>query len=363
MEVPLAAYTFCPGRVFDVPKPNASRTYEIVHAHLLWWLLAAYAFGAFFPGLGIWIRGVFPDQLIPGDTYSGGLLKGMLAVLLFNAGLGIDLNAVKQMGRRLALLFVMPVVGFVAPAIYLVVVSLFMSDSISPEMVYALLFGVAVVGAMPSAASSTGWAQTSGGNMAISCGLVVTTTLFSPLSVWLMLGLVGWVLPGSQAFPASTYSTVAVIALWGLVPMGVGMAARQGIGNEGYDRAKAYIKLTTIVVILLLNYTNASLSLPRLVAQPDWWSVSLITLVMLGLCVVQYAVARPIARLFRTEPSERTSLYFSSGMRNNGAGLVLITSCMAQYEVILLPVIIYTLIQHLAAGVINRIRRKAASDA
>lgn len=342
-------------------QPNASRTYEMVHAHLLWWLLAAYAFGAFLPGLGIWIRGVFPDQLIPGDNYSGGLLKGMLAVLLFNAGLGIDLNAVKQMGRRLALLFVMPIVGFVVPAIYLVAISLFMSDSLSPEMVYALLFGVAVVGAMPSAASSTGWAQASGGNMALSCGLVVTTTLFSPLSIWLMLGLVGLILPGGGAFPTSTYATVAVIAIWGLIPMGIGMAARQGIGNDSYDQAKPYIKLTSVVVILLLNYTNASLSLPRIVEQPHWRSVALITLVMLGLCVVQYSVAHPLAKLFRTKPSEQTSLYFSSGMRNNGAGLVLITSCMAQYEIILLPVIIYTLLQHLAAGVINRVRRKAAS--
>ena len=343
-------------------KPNASRTYEIVHAHLLWWLLAAYALGAFLPGLGIWIRGVFPDQLIPGDNYSGVLLKGMLAVLLFNAGLGIDLNAVQQMGRRLALLFVMPVVGFVMPAIYLVVISMFMSDSISPEMVYALLFGVAVVGAMPSAASSTGWAQTSGGNMALSCGLVVTTTLFSPLSVWLMLGIVGRLLPDCGAVPVTAYATVALIAIWGLVPMGIGMAARQGVGNEGYDRAKPYLKMTSVIVILLLNYTNASISLPRLVKQPDWGAIFLITLVMAGLCVVQYSVARPMARLFRTEPAERTSLYFSSGMRNNGAGLVLIASCMAQHEVILLPVIVYTLLQHLGAGFVNRVRRKAVAE-
>lgn len=345
---------------FIVTKPDASRTYEIVHSHLLWWLLAAYILGAFWPGLGIWIRGVFPDQLIPGDDYSGGLLKGMLAVLLFNAGLGIDLNAVQQMGRRLALLFVVPVVGFLAPAIFLVLLSFSLPDSLSSEMMYTLLFGVAVVGAMPAAASSTGWAQTSGGNMALSCGLVVTTTLFSPLSVWLMLGLMGRILPGGDTFPVSAYATVALIAIWGLVPMGIGMAARQGIGNEGYDRAKPYTKLTSVIVILLLNYTNASLSLPRLVEQPDWEAVSLIVLVMLLLCIVQYSVAKPLAKLFRTEPSEQTALYFALGMRNNGAGLVLITSCIAQHEIVLLPVIIYTLIQHLAAGVINRFRGKKA---
>jgi len=346
----------------NVTPPKASRTYAIVHAHLLWWLLGAYLLGAFFPGLGIWIRGVFPDEFIPGDNYSGGLLKGMLAVLLFNAGLGIDLGAVQQMGRRLALLFVMPIVGFITPAIYLVVISFLAGGSLSPELAYALLFGIAVVGAMPSAASSTGWAQTSGGNMAISCGLVVTTTLFSPLTVWLMFGLISRILPVGEAFPVSAYATVALIAMWGLVPMGIGMAARQGIGNDGYERAKPYLKLVTIAVILLLNYTNASLSLPRVVDQPDWGSVGLLTLGMLGLCVVQYLVAWPMAKLFRTEPSERTSLYFASGMRNNGAGLVLITSCVAQYEIVLLPVILYTLIQHLAAGFMNR-RRKNLSEA
>jgi BASS family bile acid:Na+ symporter len=352
-----------------VAKPNASRTYEIVHSHLLWWLLAAYALGAFWPGPGEWIRGALPDQLIPGDHHAGVLLKGMLAVLLFNAGLGIDLNAVKQIGRRLAMLFVVPVIGFVAPAIYLVVLSFLPSGSLSPELAYALLFGVAVVGAMPAAASSTGWAQTANGNMAISCGLVVTTTFFSPLGVWLMLGLARWIwgaagfdaaiLPSKETFSAFSYATAAVIAIWGLVPMGIGIAARQGVGNENYQRAKPYVKLITVAVILLLNYTNASISLPRLVSQPEWGTIGLILCVMVGLCVVQYSAAYPLIRLFRTDRSERMSLYFAMGMRNNGAGLVLIASCFDKSEVIILTVIMYTLIQHLAAGFMNRFQRES----
>ena len=345
-------------------KPTVSRTYEIVHAHLIWWLLVAYALGAFFPTVGLWIRDAFPDQLISSDQHSGVLLKGMLAVLLFNAGLGIDLNAVKQIGRRLALLFVVPVVGFIAPAIYLLVLSLFPENFLSSDLVYAILFGVAIVGAMPSAASSTGWAQTSNGNMAISCGLVVTTTFFSPLWVWLMLGLANWILPSAGGdFSLFAYVTAAFIAIWGLIPMGIGMAARQGIGSESYERAKPYIKLTSIIVILLLNYTNASISLPRLFEQPDWGIIFLILCVMIGLCVVQYSVARPVARLFRSDPPERASLYFALGMRNNGAGLVLIASCFAKNELIIFSVIIYTLIQHLAAGLVNRFQKQEVPTA
>jgi BASS family bile acid:Na+ symporter len=46
---------------------------------------------------------------------------------------------------------------------------------------------------------------------------------------------------------------------------------------------------------------------------------------------------------------------FGMGMNNNGTGLVLAAMAMADHPAVLLPIIMYNLIQHLVAGVVDRI--------
>ncbi len=61
-----------------------------------------------------------------------------------------------------------------------------------------------------------------------------------------------------------------------------------------------------------------------------------------------------LAKLFKANRGQRLSLMFGLGMTNNGTGLVLAALTLANYPQVLFPIIVYNLVQHLAAGLVDR---------
>jgi BASS family bile acid:Na+ symporter len=105
--------------------------------------------------------------------------------------------------------------------------------------------------------------------------------------------------------------------------------------------------------LLLLNYANASVSLPQTVADPDWDFLAITLVLVVGLCVFAFGSGWFLARLLRADAAQRTSLMFGLGMNNNGTGLVLASLSLADHPRALLPIIFYNLVQHLVAGVVD----------
>ena len=71
---------------------------QLVHHHLLWFLLGVYALAAVFPGAGLAIRQVSFGtlSLSKTETQISGLLV-LLAILMFNAGLGLKTSHLKAL--------------------------------------------------------------------------------------------------------------------------------------------------------------------------------------------------------------------------------------------------------------------------
>ncbi|MFZ1810497.1 MAG: Na+-dependent transporter, partial [Candidatus Nitrotoga sp.] len=65
--------------------------------------------------------------------------------------------------------------------------------------------------------------------------------------------------------------------------------------------------------------------------------------------------------LFKLDRTERVSLMFGLGMNNNGTGLVLASLALSSYPNIMVPIIFYNLVQHIAAGTVNEIMNKKVS--
>jgi BASS family bile acid:Na+ symporter len=102
-----------------------------------------------------------------------------------------------------------------------------------------------------------------------------------------------------------------------------------------------------------LNYSNAAVSLPQMIAEPDWDFLAVVVLIVTTLCVLAFAAGWLIARWVGADCSRRVSLMFGLGLNNNGTGLVLASLALADHPRVLLPIIFYNLVQHLVAGCVD----------
>jgi bile acid:Na+ symporter, BASS family len=145
-------------------------------------------------------------------------------------------------------------------------------------------------------------------------------------------------------------------------PSLVGILGRGVIGGLKIDRAKPHLKLANSANLLLLNYSNGSVSLPGVLVDPDWDFLAVTLGFALGLCVLAFASGWWLARLFRAEPDQRISLMFGLGMNNNGTGLVLASLALAHLPQVMLPILFYNLVQHLVAGGTSFLLCRSSSD-
>jgi BASS family bile acid:Na+ symporter len=327
---------------------------EWVHRHFIWLLIGSYAAAAVWPALGLWIRGVtFGEIALFGETTAVTLPMVMLALLLANAGFGVRTSELKHPMRGAAVLFAGLAANLAVPIAYVLGAAQALRLWHDPAEAQHIVLGLAVVAAMPIAGSSTAWSQIANGDLALSLRLVLASTLLSPLATPAVLYAVGFLAAGDAADQLHTLAaggTGLFLILCVVVPSVVGVLGRAAIGGARVDAVRHPLKLFNALNLLLLNYANAALSLPQAVLQPDPDFLALSLAIVVGLCVVAFAAGWVVARLMRVDRARQAALLFGLGMNNNGTGLVLASLALADQPLVMLPIILYNLVQHLAAG-------------
>jgi BASS family bile acid:Na+ symporter len=335
-----------------------------VHERFLWLLLGSYAVAAVWPGPGLALRNVYCGEVtVLGERTTFTLPVVMLALLILNAGLGVQPGRLKALLREPLPLAAGLAANLLVPLVYIFALSQALRLWHNPDEVQNVLVGLALVASMPVAGSSTAWSQNAGGDLALSLGLVLLSTLLSPVTTPAALHAVGWMAAGDYA--ANLHRLAAggaggFLAFSVVVPSLLGIAGRRALG-EGRARARPLLRLLNAVVLLLLNYTNAAVSLPQALADPDWDFLAVLLGTVVGLCVLAFAAGFVIARLVRADLPRTVALTFGLGMNNNGTGLVLASLALAEHPRVLLPIIFYNLVQHLAAGCMDFILVNSAS--
>jgi len=334
---------------------------HFVHARFIWLLLGSYIVATFFPSLGLSIRS------LSWGTISLPML--MLGFLLFNAGLGVDLSALQKLRGNPRLLVLGLLANLLIPIAYIGVVMLTMRIWHNPDEVQNILVGLALVASMPIAGSSTAWSQNANGNVALSLGLVLCSTFLSPLTTPLALHSVGLMTSGNYSTDLHRLAgsgTGWFLLVSVILPSVLGIACRQILGSERIASSKASLKLANSVILLFLNYSNASVSLPQTISTPDLDFLSVTLGITLLACVVAFSAGWVISRLSHSDQPDQIALMFGLGMNNNGTGLVLASMALADHPQVLLPIIFYNLVQHFVAGMVDRFmfnRRSAAQVA
>ena len=331
---------------------------QLIHHHLLWFLISAYAIAAMFPTPGLWIRKLsFGDAFIFGTKVHLSLVLILLATLMFNAGLGIRTAHLSSLLRKLGVLGAGLAANLLIPIGFILCVSILLALWHNPEEAQQILVGLALIAAMPIAGASTAWAQNSNGNLVLSLGLVLLSTIFSPIITPLSLYVFG-------EMASAEYETVlrnladhgsgAFLGVWVVLPSLMGVGVRFAISGQ-LSAVMPYIKTINSLVLLVLNYSNASVSLPQAIAHPDVDFLALTFVITAGLCVTTFAAAYWLSCVFETDQADRISLMYGLGMNNNGTGLVLASLSLASFPRVMVPIIFYNLVQHVVAGSVHHV--------
>lgn len=337
---------------------------HVVHKYFIWIIVLSYIIAATFPGLGLMIRSIELGSIDVARTQINFLLPlVMLAFLLFNAGLGIRTTELTSLMRNPSPLVAGAAANLFAPLAFVVGVSVTMKLWHNPDEVQQILTGLALVASMPIAGASTAWAQNANGNLALSLGLILVTTMCSPALTPIILHAVGFMTTGDYSedlHELAKNGAGAFLGVWIILPSLLGMLAQRILGEKHTALISPYLKLGNFGVLVLLNYSNASLSLPGVVSQPDFDFVIIILIVVTLLCLVMFGVGYFLARGFRSDRAGTASLMFGLGMNNNGAGLVLASLTLSDHPGVMLPIILYNLIQHFVASLIDKMLSRGA---
>jgi BASS family bile acid:Na+ symporter len=335
-----------------------ARVSVFVHHHLLGFLVGGYILAALAPAPGLWIRGVSLGEMdLFGHPARFSLPSLMLSLLLFNAGLGVQTDQLRNLARSPFVLVAGLLANLVVPLAFILGMAQSLKFWHNPTEVQYILVGLALVASMPVAGSSTAWSQNARGDLVLSLGLVILSTCSSPLTTPAILHAVGWVAEGTYAdclYQLADNGTSFFLLAHVLLPSLLGIAVRGCLGEELLRPVRPAMRLVNSVNLLLLCYSNAALALPETVADPDWDFLGVLLVIVLALCVLGFAAGWLLAWLLGTDEAGRTSLMFGLGMNNNGTGLVLAGTALAHLPNVMLPVLFYNLVQHLVAALTDR---------
>lgn len=334
-------------------------SFHWLHCNLLILLLLATALAVIAPGLGQTLRHISLGTVQwAGDSLTLSLPLLMLSFLLFNAGLGIKMADIKALLARPMPIVAGLLANIMLPVAFILLVFLLMRGWHNPDEWGNLLAGLALIAAMPIAGSSTAWAQNMNGDLALSLGMVLFSTMLSPLTT-------PWVLRGIALVATGDYQEdLQELSLHGssiFLMMGVILPSLLGIGVHwlvGENRVKQlspYLKLLNVLNLLLLSYSNASVSLPHAFANFDLDFLVVTVLISVSLCLAAFSCGWVLARLLKLPQPEQASLVFGLGMNNNGTGLVLSSMALSDHPLVMLPIIFYNLTQQFVAGVIDKV--------
>ncbi len=351
----------------DDHKGPMTRLAGFLSRHFLAMLFVSYAAAALWPAPGLAIRTLSMGRVGLGPVHTEASLPLlMLACLLFNAGLAVDTTKLGGFLRRPRTLTAGLSVNILFPIIFILSISWWMQLWHNHDEVQNILVGLALVASMPIAGSSTAWSQNADGDMTLSLGLVLGSTFLSPLVTPLALHAVGFVATGDYSedlHALASGHTESFLVIGVLAPSLLGILAGLALGRPRVVAAKPSIKVINSLVLLALNYSNAAISLPQAVADPDLDFLAVTLAIVSSLCILAFAVGWGTARLLGAGREQRIALMFALGMNNNGTGLVLASMALADHPRVMLPIIFYNMVQHLVAGGANSLIQRPPGPA
>lgn len=331
---------------------------NFINKNFLVFLILSYILALITPMFGQQIRDISVGQVfwLDGSKLDLTLPLLMLAFVLFNAGLGVKSDEIKQIAKSPKLIILGLIINSLIPIIFIFLSAQFLNTSLNFDQSQSTILGLALIASMPIAGSSSAWTQNSNGNLSLSLGLVLFSTLLSPILTPLALKLLASLAQGEYAFKLRQLAETGAnsfLILSVVIPSLAGILGAKLIGEQKIVLLKPFLRLSNAINMLLLIYSNAAAVLPNAFFKPDFKFLIISLIISLSLCILAFLSGLTLANILKTPPPEKSALVFGLGMNNNGTGLVLASLTLKAYPNIMLPIIFYNLGQQFIAGLID----------
>ncbi|MEM6799298.1 MAG: bile acid:sodium symporter [Planctomycetota bacterium] len=330
---------------------------EQIRRHLIWLLLAAYAVAAVAPTPGVAIAQL---NLTEGLGLAGRATPPLIlvAVLFLLAAMAVEHHELRVLLLRPWVWVLGLACVWIGPAVAVAIAGRLMPGLLDGAAL-GLMLGMALVAAMPVANSSVAWTQQAGGSLPWSLGLVVLSILFTPFVTPPLLRLSGMSLAGEEAaFVEQIIRSFsgAPFVVWVLLPTGAGLLARRVMGAGAVAEIAPARHLASAVILLVLNYANGSVALPKFFEEPSVSVLFAATAAALGLALMGVALATALAVVFRLSHPTGDALRFALSMKHTGLAFALATTAgLADHPTAMLLIVVATPTQHLVAALVDRL--------
>jgi len=322
-----------------------------VHRNLLWLLVASYGLAAIFPGPGRMIRGLSLTRAT-GDEVTAPLL--LLALLLFCAAAVVRWGQLRELLQRPRILLLGLVAIWLIPSLFVSALGWILPALLGEYVTTGMLVGLALVAAMPVANSSVAWCQNARGNVALSLGLIVLTIVLSPLAAPQMLNLMGLSLSPQETKQCEqlvTRFSGTFFIVWVILPSLAGMLINGLAGPQLIDRARGMLRMVSAATLLMLNYANASLAMPKVFDEEAPKTILVSSVLAIMLSALGIANGWFLSRLLAVDNASATALIFGFSMKHTGLALVLAGQVLHTEPRVILMIVLATLLQHVVAGI------------
>ncbi|MGW1029977.1 sodium-dependent transporter [Streptomyces sp. NPDC002577] len=338
--------------------PSADRATVWLRRRLGRAVVLSYTAAVLLPGPGLWLRRTHSMPL--GDVAQLPLHSApiLLALVLFSAGLQVRVRALGSVLRRPRALLAGLVLHLAIPLLVIPAVAFLLHQTPDTDGGSGLITAMILIVAMPVAAGATVWTGKGDGDQPTMVGLVLASTLLSPLTIPLVINALLPLLNYGYAHTLTktghtTHGGFAFVSV--VLPSAAGILCRLALPVSWLSRVLAVIVPVALLGSLVLTYVNASGALGSFLARPRPLLLAAALAVAALVCVLSFALGRSAARLLRLDTPAASSLTLACGMNNSSAGAVLITTVMPDKPHLLLPVLAYGLLQKTAA---NRVVRR-----
>ena len=272
------------------------------------------------------------------------LVPAFFAFMTFQSALSNTFGTLAHVARRPApVLVALLISAVVMPCAACALATLFFGSS--PEIVSGIVLEYSV----PVAVVSAMWTNMLGGDLSLTLGTILVSTLVAPFSIPLTLEL----LLGQTV-------ELDVLSMVGDMLVQIALPAVAGTALNDLSRGRAARELSPVVApaakiaLLLVILSNSTGAAPYVRAlTPQLVAVALFVLLF---AACGYALGLLAASLLRVPREQRTSMTFLVGMRNISTGAVIAGAYLPGEA--MFPVVMGTLFQQVLAATYGAVLRR-----